>query len=137
MADSPEEVAARWEVLKKAEKGRTSVTEGIPAALPALALAAKLQRKAESVGMTMATPEERLDELSAGVALLSACSVSAGGGGRAGSSGETLDAPVETTEAVGRLLFSLADLARRLGVDPETALRAQATWFRRLVEASE
>jgi uncharacterized protein YabN with tetrapyrrole methylase and pyrophosphatase domain len=37
----------------------------------------------------------------------------------------------------GRLLFALADAARRLGVDPETALRAQTTWFRRQVEASE
>ena len=137
-ADTPEEVAARWEVLKKAEKGRTSVTEGIPAALPALALAAKLQRKAESVGMATATLEERLDELSAGTALLAASSVPAGGDSRsAGASGETLDAPAETTVAVGRLLFSLADVARRLGVDPETALRAQAAWFRRLVEASE
>ena len=36
--------------MKKAEKGRTSVTEGIPAALPSLALAAKLQRKAEASG---------------------------------------------------------------------------------------
>ncbi len=33
-ADTPEEVAANWEALKLAEKGRTSVTEGIPAALP-------------------------------------------------------------------------------------------------------
>ena len=54
-ADTPEEVAANWEALKLAEKGRTSVTEGIPAALPALALATKLQRKALAVGMVLPT----------------------------------------------------------------------------------
>ena len=52
-ADTPEDVAANWEALKMAEKGRSSVTEGIPAALPALALAAKLQRKALAVGMVL------------------------------------------------------------------------------------
>ena len=56
VAETPEDVAARWEVLKKAEKGRASVTDGIPPALPALALAAKLQRKAESLGMDTGIP---------------------------------------------------------------------------------
>ena len=50
VAETPDAVAANWEVIKKAEKGRSSVTEGIPAALPALALAAKLQRKARPSG---------------------------------------------------------------------------------------
>ncbi|HEY5097186.1 MAG TPA: MazG nucleotide pyrophosphohydrolase domain-containing protein, partial [Acidimicrobiales bacterium] len=52
-AETPDQVAANWEALKLAEKGRTSVTEGIPAALPALALATKLQRKALAVGMVL------------------------------------------------------------------------------------
>jgi tetrapyrrole methylase family protein/MazG family protein len=47
VVEGPDEVVANWELLKKAEKGRTSVTDGIPSAMPALALAAKLQRKAE------------------------------------------------------------------------------------------
>jgi len=143
VATTPDEVAARWEVLKKAEKGRTSVTEGIPASLPALALVAKLQRKAESVGMPLPTLAERLDEVSAGAQRLGTdlepgptAQVSRGDRS-SGSSGETLDARPETAQAVGRLLFALADAARRLGVEPETALRAQATWFRRIVEDSE
>ena len=41
VADSPAAVAANWEVLKTAEKGRKSVTDGVPSALPALALAVK------------------------------------------------------------------------------------------------
>lgn len=46
-----DEVAARWEQLKQAEKGRASVMDGIPAALPALLYAAKVQKKAESQGV--------------------------------------------------------------------------------------
>jgi tetrapyrrole methylase family protein/MazG family protein len=46
-----DELAARWEQQKKDEKGRASVMDGIPAALPALLYASKVQRKAESQGV--------------------------------------------------------------------------------------
>ena len=49
--DSAEQVVANWEAIKKDEKGRRSVTEGIPPSLPALMLASKLARKASSVGL--------------------------------------------------------------------------------------
>jgi len=129
VATTPEEVAERWEVLKKAEKGRASVTDGIPAALPALALAAKLQRKAES--LRVATPDAagRRAEVAAGLDRLAAQP--------AQGSGEVLDASAPEVEAVGEMLFALADLARRAGVDPETALRAYARRFRGHLEASE
>ena len=39
-----------WEALKKAEKGRTSVTDGVPLSQPALSLAAKLQKRAARLG---------------------------------------------------------------------------------------
>jgi tetrapyrrole methylase family protein/MazG family protein len=129
-ADTPEEVAARWETLKKKEKGRASVTDGIPAALPALALAATLLRKAESVGLRTGTPADRAAELRAMVDAL----VPPDG---PGVSGETLDATPETAAAVGEMLFVLADIARHLGVDPETALRAAAGNFRRHLQAAE
>jgi MazG family protein len=140
VADTPEEVAARWEVLKKAEKGRTSVTDGIPGALPALALAAKLQRKAESLGVETASLATRRSQLRAGLDAL----VGAEGADTqradppaADASGETLDASPETAATVGEMLFALADAARRLGVDPETALRAAAAAYRRDLEAAE
>jgi tetrapyrrole methylase family protein/MazG family protein len=50
-AGSADEVAAGWEQLKKAEKGRASVMDGIPAALPALLYASKVQKKASSQGV--------------------------------------------------------------------------------------
>ncbi len=46
-----QQVVANWEEIKKEEKGRSSVTEGIPTDLPALLLSTKLQRKALSVGL--------------------------------------------------------------------------------------
>ncbi|HEX5947650.1 MAG TPA: MazG family protein [Acidimicrobiales bacterium] len=51
IAGSAEEVAAGWEQLKKTEKGRASVMDGIPDALPALLYASKIQKKAASQGV--------------------------------------------------------------------------------------
>ncbi len=50
-AASSEELAVQWEAAKVAEKGRASVMDGIPAALPALLYAQKVQRKAASQGV--------------------------------------------------------------------------------------
>ncbi len=75
-AETPEAVATNWEALKMVEKNRISVTEGIPAALPSLALAAKLQRKALAVGMVLPTVADEVARLSAEVTRL------AGGGSR-------------------------------------------------------
>jgi XTP/dITP diphosphohydrolase len=47
---SADDLDATWEALKRAEKGRTSVTDGIPLSQPALSLAAKLQKRAERLG---------------------------------------------------------------------------------------
>jgi hypothetical protein len=52
-------------------------------------------------------------------------------------SGETLDAGADEARAVGAALFALADLARRAGVDPETALRAEAQRFRSVLESNQ
>lgn len=55
----PDEVRRRWEADKLAEKQRDSVMDGIPPALPALATAAKVQRKAANVGVSLdATPSD-------------------------------------------------------------------------------
>jgi XTP/dITP diphosphohydrolase len=47
---SADDVEATWEQLKTAEKGRTSVTEGVPLGQPALSLAAKLQKRGSRLG---------------------------------------------------------------------------------------
>ena len=49
-AEDAAEVERNWDRLKAAEKGRTSVTDGVPLSQPALALAARLQKKARKLG---------------------------------------------------------------------------------------
>lgn len=126
-APDAETVVANWEELKKAEKGRASVTEGIPPTLPALALSAKLQRKAEGVP---GAPRASDDALYARATEL-LHSVGAGGGGP----GE--EAERATAGAAGDLLWAVTDLVRRRGVEPEDALRVAALAFAAAVRDAE
>jgi len=106
------EVVANWEVIKDHEKGRTSVLEGVPENLPALAYATKLQKRAAKTGFDWDDAKgptekvrEELDEINDA-------------------------APERLEEEVGDLVFASVALARKLGVDPETALRRTARTFR-------
>ncbi len=78
-ATEAEQVVANWEEIKREEKGRQSVTEGIPLGLPALMLTAKLARKARSVGLE----PPGADEVDPAVASLERLAEAAG---RAGAS---------------------------------------------------
>ncbi|HXR53638.1 MAG TPA: MazG family protein [Acidimicrobiales bacterium] len=104
-ATTPSAVMANWEVIKAAEKGRASVTDGIPTALPALLLAAKMQRKEGAVGLAEPTPAQRRDLLVRALDELAAN---------------------PTSEVLGDVLYALVGVAGELGVDPEEALRAAA-----------
>jgi tetrapyrrole methylase family protein/MazG family protein len=123
-ADTAEEVVTNWEAIKKSEKGRRSVTEGIPAGLPALMLTTKLARKARSVGLE--PDDATAEEAGAGLAALAR---------HAGASDPQADDPLagdgaEAQAAVGEILFTVATLAQRLGVDAEQALRDRARTLR-------
>ncbi len=133
-AASAEQVVANWEEIKKEEKGRASVTEGIPTDLPALLLSTKLQRKAVSVGLPglAVTPPD----LEARVAALTRLEADPA----AGSADATLRGEGgggENEQRVGAVLFDVANLARRLGIDPELALRWRALALRDAVVARE
>ncbi len=129
-ADSADEVVSNWEAIKKSEKGRSSVTEGIPAALPALMLTGKLARKARSVGVE---PEDATGEQAA-VALDALTRRARDEQEAAGPwSGDADDAQRE----VGQLLFTVVNLAQRLGVDAEQALRDRALSLRAQIMAAE
>jgi tetrapyrrole methylase family protein/MazG family protein len=104
------DVMRNWEQLKKAEKGRTSMMDGIAGDLPSLLYAHKVQRKAATVGLEPeGTVEERLAAARAGTG----------------------------HDEIGELLYLVVDLARRQGIDPEAALRGVAGRRRRRFEAAE
>jgi tetrapyrrole methylase family protein / MazG family protein len=134
-ADTAQQVMANWEEIKRDEKGRSSVTEGIPSDLPALLFATKLQRKGLSIGVpalgsdapgeaVLAEKVATLERRQADPATGAADAVLPGG-----------DAATE--RLVGDVLFELANLARQLGVDPEQALRSRALAFREAVVTRE
>ena len=110
--DGASEVVANWEVIKDHEKGRTSVLEGVPDALPALAFATKLQKRAAKIGFDWDDASGPADKVREELAEVE------------GATAEQLE------EEIGDLVFASVALARKLGVDPETALRRTARKFR-------
>jgi len=69
IAEKSSDVAKNWEQIKAAEKGRTSPTEGVPFAQPALSLAAKLVHRATRFGMEGDDTPAPMSESEFGVAL--------------------------------------------------------------------
>jgi len=61
-ADTPAQVVSNWEQIKRAEKGRASLMDGIGEGLPSLLYAHKVQRKAASVGLSPAVDGDGLGE---------------------------------------------------------------------------
>jgi tetrapyrrole methylase family protein / MazG family protein len=106
-----DEVVANWEEIKKAEKGRESVFDGVPVALPALVLALKVRKKAATLA-------------DAGVAVPALDPVPGLGDGA-------------SEEALGSWLLGAVEAARRAGLDPEQALRVAAVRHRDAARAAE
>jgi tetrapyrrole methylase family protein / MazG family protein len=126
-----DQVVANWEAIKKDEKGRRSVTEGIPTGLPALMLTNKLARKARSVGVD---PDE--SDVATAVAALEALAHGAASA-QPGPDDPLADGADEVSRQVGECLFVMASLAQRLGVDAEQALRDRALSLRDEIVAAE
>jgi MazG family protein len=115
-ADSTTAVLRNWEQIKRDEKGHASLMDGIPRDLPSLLYAHKVQRKAAAVGFDW-------DEA-------------------AGAHAKVVEELREVehdpgAEELGDLLFAVVNLARHLGVDPETALRSATAKFRQRFRAME
>lgn len=108
-ADSAEEVLQNWEQLKLKEKGRKhQVLEGVPAALPALVKAYRIQDKARGAGFDWKQKEEVWDKVKEELAEFEA---------------EVRKADEEKMEAeFGDFLFSVVNAARLYGINPENAL---------------
>ncbi len=88
-----DDVLENWEMQKREEKGRTSATEGVPLAQPAMALAAKLIYRADKYGYSLPLAHP-----------------------------VTIPSDIDEAE-LGRLLLGIIDQAQKLGIDAEIALR--------------
>jgi len=107
-----DEVLVNWERLKAEETaGRAGVEEDIPASLPALARAAKVQRRAAGWGFAWRTRERILEKLHEELDELEA------------AAGD----PGHAEEELGDVLLVVVALARSLGLDAESALRRATT----------
>lgn len=107
--DGADEVIQNWEQLKLKEKdGNRSVLAGVPAALPALIKAFRIQEKAANVGFDWEKPEQVWDKVKEETAEVQ----------------QAMDSNVkEDIEAeFGDLIFSIVNAARLYGVNPENAL---------------
>jgi tetrapyrrole methylase family protein/MazG family protein len=129
-----DEVLANWDDIKRTEKSRMSIFDGIPRSMPALAYAAKVGAKASKVGfdwedVTGAFPKiaEETDELLATIT----------GDHAEGRPADERSGSQRSTEELGDLLFAIVNVARHLRIDPELALRAATDKFRERFEHVE
>jgi MazG family protein len=117
--DTPGEVHQQWEQIKAAEQAdageRRSVLRGVPRALPALLRAQQISTRAAAVGFEWAKAADVVDKIEEEVAELRQAVDSEG--------------PARTEEEMGDLLFSIVNLARKLGIDAESALRKASEKF--------
>jgi XTP/dITP diphosphohydrolase/tetrapyrrole methylase family protein/MazG family protein/ATP diphosphatase len=114
------EVLANWDAIKQTEAGREPGIFGeVPENLPALLYARKVQRRTASTGFDVDEPP--YEAVDGQLELVQ-------------DAGDDADARFA---AVGDLLFAAANVARKLKVDPELALRSSADRFRARVEAAE
>ncbi len=118
---SAEQQTVAWETLKaekRAAKGAASLLDDVAMALPALQRAEKLTKRAARINFDWPTPEPVLEKLEEELAELK----------EARASGDQ----EHIAEEMGDILFVMANLARKLKVDPEEALRrANAKFTRR------
>ncbi|MDH3260993.1 MAG: nucleoside triphosphate pyrophosphohydrolase [Acidimicrobiia bacterium] len=124
-AATAQEVLQNWERIKQDEKQRSSLMDDVPAGLPGMERAAKLQRRAATVGFDWEGPAPLMDKVREEVAELD----------------QALGDRVEAEHELGDLLFSAVNLARHLHIDPEVALRRAVARFgerfRRMEESGD
>jgi len=117
-----EEVALNWEELKQEERGADiSMLASVPKQMPALGYSQEIQRRVAQVGFDWADIDGVIEKLTEEV-----------------SEFKQADSQERKAQEFGDLLFTLANIARRLEIDSETALRgANQRFFRRFTYMEE
>jgi MazG family protein len=127
---TPDEVVQRWEDLKAREKSTTgeprTALGGVPKALPALLRTHEIGIRASAVGFDWERAADVVAKIEEEVAELREWVVAG-----AAANGERAE------EEMGDLLFAIANLSRKLGIEPESALRNANDKFTRRFSAVE
>jgi len=114
-ARDAEEVMVNWEALKREEReDDTSMLAGVPRQMPALGYSLEVQKRVARVGFDWENIEGVIDKLTEEVAEF-----------------KQAVSQEQRAREFGDLLFTLVNIARRLGVDPEAALRGTNERFYR------
>jgi len=124
-------VRQNWERIKRDDEGREGIFHDVPESLPALLHARKVQRRAAAVEFeypdtagALADLDDELRELKEAL-------------GAAGEPAAETEPDARVFEEIGDVLFAAVNVARRLNVDPELALRSTARRFAERVECAE
>ena len=120
-ADTAGRVKENWDRIKREQEGRTGVFHDVPASLPGLLYARKVQQRAKSVGFEYPDAAGALADLDDELRELK----------------DDLESPQRRAEELGDVLFAAVNVARKLDVDPELELRRAADRFRSRVETAE
>jgi tetrapyrrole methylase family protein/MazG family protein len=119
--DTAEQVHAQWDELKRGERepGQSALA-GLPPAMPALAYARELLRRAEAAGFAWPDKQDVLEKLTEELRELAAAT-----------------SKEEAAAELGDILLNVANYARYRGIDAEEALREAGHKFRRRFAAVE
>jgi MazG family protein len=116
-------VRERWEQIKTEQEGREGIFHHVAEGLPALLQARKVQQRASTVGFEYPDVDSRFAHLHAELEELRAEV------GRSGEPAPETEPDARVTDEVGDVLFLIVNVAMRLNVDPELALRGAARKF--------
>jgi MazG family protein len=127
---TPRQVKEKWEDIKAKERENDGAKEktllsGVPRSLPSLLRAYELSTRAATVGFDWIKPGDVIDKIEEEVKELREAVANHG------------QRSHEAEEELGDLFFALANLARKMGVEPEAALRVANEKFQRRFEAME
>jgi MazG family protein len=127
---TPKEVKQQWEEIKAKERTDAGETEktvlsGVPRSMPSLLRAYELSTRAAQVGFDWPTTDDVIDKAEEEIRELRDAVDTTGAKSR------------EAEEEFGDLLFSLVNVARKLGIEPEAALRIASDKFQRRFDELE
>jgi MazG family protein len=124
-------VRERWEQIKTEQEGRAGIFHDVPESLPALLYARKVQRRAAAINFEYPDAAGALDDLDDEVRELKDALA------EAGEPAPETEPDQHVFEELGDVLFAAVNVARRINVDPELALRAMTRRFVERVERAE